>query len=437
MTPAVAADVVRDNAIALMRQQSAYGGWDEKVTPSLVRKTFRAAQPQLFLDFISAAFPTLYYHNRFRSGDGAGFAEFIIMNYGQDSFMDSAICCLTSVYLAQLTKDPALVRSSRQMYSKSLGEVIRAISNPEQAKSDNMLCTSIILSVFEMYAKTTPDAWVVHSDGAKRLMINRGPEAHESGLGRFCWYAFRGFFIATAVHEGKACFLDQEEWQSYAAKVRAEDCQKPGEWSAYAEISDLAYMEIAKCPRYIKETRDLLASPTDPDPNAISDILRRIRDTSTLLHTLIAELRSCITAHNERQQGIVQRPGSFVGPVPAAFPDTGPSLLLSGAANMQETLQQLSDRLNDRLRFTLIEEQSPGSVDSPSDSSTYSTSSSQTSSRSLPLPFRIHSELEHGPEKGSDTHDPRAGIWLDRVASSMGVLNARVLPSEPAENSSS
>lgn len=175
-----------------MRRQSAYGTWDEKVTLSLVRKSFRAAQPQLFVDFISAAFPTLYYHNRFRSGDGAGFPEYIIMNYGQDSFMDSAICCLTSVYLAKLTKNQALVKSSRQMYSKSLGEVVKAISKPSQAKSDNMLCTVIILSVFEMFAKTTPHAWVTHSDGAKRLMISRGPEAHESGLGRFCWYAFRG-----------------------------------------------------------------------------------------------------------------------------------------------------------------------------------------------------------------------------------------------------
>ncbi|CAG8931173.1 unnamed protein product [Penicillium salamii] len=426
---AIAADVVRENAIALMRQQSMYGGWDEKVTPSLVRKSFRAAQPQLFLDFISAAFPTLYYHNRFRSGDGAGFAEYIIMNYGQDSFMDSAICCLTSVYLAHLTKDQALARSSRQMYSKSLGEVIRAIAKPEQAKSDNMLCTSIILSVFEMYAKTTPDAWVIHSDGAKRLMISRGPEAHESGLGRFCWYAFRGFFIATAVHEGKACFLDEEEWQSYAAKVRAEDCQKPGEWSAYAEISDLAYMEIAKCPRYIKETRDLLASSTDPDPNAVLDIMRRIRDTSTLLYTLMGELRSCITAHNERQQGIIQRPGSFVGPIPPMFPDTGPSLLLSGAASMQETLQQLSERLEDRLRFSPVEASSPGSVDSPSDSGSSCTSSSM-SSKSVPLPFRIHSVLENGPAKTADPHDPRAVIWLDRVASSMGVLGTRVLPGE-------
>jgi hypothetical protein len=238
------------------------------------------------------------------------------------------------------------------------------------------------------------------------------------------------FLIATAVHEGKACFLDQEEWQSYAAKIRTEDSQKPGEWSAYAECSDLAYMEIAKCPRYISETRDLLAIPTDPDPNIVSDLLHRIQNTSRLLQSLIDELQSCLSAHNERQQGIIQRPGSFVGPVPETFPDTGPSLLLSGAGNMLETLQQLSNRLEDRLRFSLVETQSPEFLDTPSDSSSYSTSPPPPSSRSYSLPFRIHSELEQGPAKTLDPHDPRAVIWLDRIASSMGVLGAKVLPSE-------
>lgn len=173
----------------------------------------------------------------------------------------------------------------------------------------------------------------------------------------------------------------------------------------------------------------MLASSTDPDPNAVLDVMCRIRDTSTLLYTLMSELRSCITAHNERQQGIIQRPGSFVGPVPPMFPDTAPSLLLSGAASMQETLQQLSERLEDRLRFNTVEASSPGSVDSPSDSGSSCTSSSM-SAKSVPLPFRIHSVLENGPAKSADPHDPRAVIWLDRVASSMGVLDTRVLPGE-------
>ncbi|KAJ6139067.1 hypothetical protein N7471_005553 [Penicillium samsonianum] len=427
-----AADVVRGNAIALMRRHSSLGGWDEKVSPSLVRKSFRAAQPQLFLDFISTSFPTLYYHNRFRSGDAPGFAEYIVMNFGTDAYLDSAVCCLSSVYLAHLTQDKALFKASRQMYSKSLSEVIRAIPKADHAKSDNMLCTSIILSVFEMYAQTTPDAWVVHSDGAKRLMISRGPEAHDSGFGRYCWIAFRGFFIATAVYEGKPCFLDQEEWQSYATKVRTEDCQKPGEWSAYGEISDLAFMEIAKCPRYISETQDLLSVPAEPDSTSITNLIGRINDTSRRLRSLASELRSCISAHSQRQQGIIQRPGSFVGPVPEIFPDTGPSLLLNGAENMLEILQQLSDRLGDRLRFNLIEENSPEStvVTPPGGDSEYSISPNSATSKSSVLPFRIHSELGQGPSKTSDPHDPRAVIWLDRIASSMGVLGAKVLPGD-------
>lgn len=432
--PSATAEIVRGNAIALMRRQSSLGGWDEQL---LARKSFRAAQPQLFLDFISTSFPTFYFHNLFRSGDTPGFAENLVMNYGQDAYLDSAVCCLSSVYLAHLTQDKALLKISRQMYSQSLREVMRAIPKADHANSDNMLCTSIVLSVFEMFAQTAPDAWVVHSEGAKRLMISRGPAAHESGFGRYCWIAFRGFFIATAVYQGEPCFVDQEEWQSYATKVRTEDCQKPGEWSAYGEVSDLIFMEIAKCPRYISETRDLLSVPYEADSTSIANLITRISDTSQRLRSLAADLRSCISAHSERQQGIVQRPGSFVGPVAESFPDTAPSLLLNGAENMLETLEQLSDRLGDRLCFSSVEVYSPESsvVTPPSSGSEYSISPYSATSRSFALPFRIHSELGQGLSKSSDSHDHRAVSWLDRIASSMGVLGAKVLPGDDPSTS--
>ncbi|KAJ5550557.1 hypothetical protein N7535_001500 [Penicillium sp. DV-2018c] len=434
--PSMAANVVRGNALALMHRHPVSGHWDERLSPSLVRKSLRAAQPQLFLDFISTSFPTLYYHNRFRSGGAPGFAEHIVMNFGQEAYLDSAVCCLGSLYLAHLTNDQALYKASRQMYSQSLREVIRAISKVEHAKSDGMLCTAIILSVFEMYAQTTPDAWVVHSDGAKRLMISRGPEAHESGFGRYCWIAFRGFLIATAVYTGNPCFLDEEGWQALARKILAEDCQKPGEWSAYAEISDLVFMEIAKCPRYISDIRDLLSVHAEPDSHAVMTLLGRIDSTFRRLHSLAVELRSCITAHSERQQGIVQRPGSFVGPVPETFPDTGPSLLLSGAESMLEALQQLSGRLHGQLRATSIGGLSseshidvlPGTGGRTGSEITISPSSAVT--ENLSIPFRIHSELARASKWPSDTCHPRAVNWLDRVASSMGVIGARVLPAD-------
>ncbi|KAJ5168839.1 uncharacterized protein N7482_004433 [Penicillium canariense] len=415
-----AAVVVRDNAIALMRRHSSTVTLDESVSPSL---------PQLFLDFISASFPTLYFHNAFRAGSDPGFTEYIVLNFGQNAFLDAAICCLSSVYLAHLTQDPALLRTSRRMYGISLGEVVRALSKNDQALSDNMVCTTMMLSVYEMYAQTSPDAWVVHSDAVRRLMESRGPALHESGFGRSCWIAFRGFHLATAVYQGKPCFLDQEEWQQYALRIMAEDAQKPGEWSAYAFISDKVFMEIAKCPRYISEARDILSGQVDAKRDISEGLMHRIHETSSKLQTLSTELRFCIAAHGQRQQGIIRRPGTFVGPVPEIFPETGPSLLFRGAEDIQETLRQLCERLEDQLRCRVIEDLSPESVAGtpPSEGSEGSPSPPSTSSKTSPLPLRIYSELGRGPSQTSDRNDPRAVIWLDRVASSMGMLGTRII----------
>ncbi|OQD83598.1 hypothetical protein PENANT_c016G03507 [Penicillium antarcticum] len=420
--------VPHSNGCALCRERriKSAGGFDEALSSSLVRQQFRGAQPQLFLSFISHSFPTLYYHNRFRSGDGLGFAEHLVLNYGTDAYLDSSVCCLSSIYLSRLTNDQTLLKASRQLYSNSLRAVIKALSKPEHVMSDNMLCTTIILSVFEMYAQTTPDAWVVHSDAVRRLMIKRTAAAFESGFGRFCFIAFRGFLILLALYEGKPCFLDEKEWQNYTIKMMTEDRTKPGEWSAYTDLVDLVHMETAKCPRYISETRNLLAG-TDLDHTKVHGLIDRIQDTSQRLESLISDLRSCISAHNERQQGIIQGPNKpFIGPVPEVFPDTGPSLLLTGAENMLQTIQRLANRLEDRLRVRVIEDAlSPESINSPpSESSTYSTSPSTASSKSFSLPFRVQSELGNGPKAG---HDPRGTMFLDRVASSMGVLGAKVV----------
>ncbi|KAJ6160869.1 hypothetical protein N7470_004265 [Penicillium chermesinum] len=293
---------VRNNAIALMRRHSASVSLDESVSPSLVRQSMRSAQPQLFLDFISASFPTLYFHNRFRAGNEPGFAEFIIMNFGQDAYLDSAICCLSSVYLAHLTQDPALFRTSRRMYGIALSEMIRALPKGEHASSDNMLCTSMMLSVYEMYAQTSPDAWVVHSEAVKRLMSNRGTKGHKTGFGR-----------------PSLASLTRQTGNPDASETMTEDAKKPGEWAAYTIISDKTFMEITKCPRYISETRDILSGKTPLVPSKVEQLIQRMEETAQRLHFLAAELRFCITAHTQREQGITRRPGTFAAPFLRSF----------------------------------------------------------------------------------------------------------------------
>jgi hypothetical protein len=431
-----ASGAVPANALVLARKRGAATSIDESVSPSLVRKTFGARQPQLFMDFIKTAFPTLYFHNRFRSGSDLAFPEYIMANFGTRPYQDSAVSCLSTVYLAHLTKDPSLARTSRHLYAKALREVIRALDT-DDAVSDDMVSTIMMLSVFEMYAQTSKDAWTQHANAVKQLMLRRGVKAHESGFGRSCYIAFRGFLIATAIFEGKPCFLDEEEWQDFAMRVQEEDSRKPGEWSVFVEISELVFMELSKCPRYLSEALAITSSSVFED---VVSLVERIRGTREKLQVLTDQLELSIAAHSQREQGISFRPGSFIGPVPEVFPDTSPSLLLRGARGAVTALDQLLERLRNyappsiRLEPPRLEEAlSP----TPSADSTSETLSQESSPRTISsigsprptfsLPFRVVSDLGRGPSRTTDKSDPQAVTWLDRIASSMGMIGAEIV----------
>jgi len=295
----------------------------------------------------------------------------------------------------------------------------------------------MMLSVFEMYAQTSKDAWTQHANAVKQLMLRRGVQAHESGFGRSCYIAFRGFLIATAVFEGKPCFLDEEEWQDFAMRVQMEDSQKPGEWSVFVEISELVFVELSKCPRYLSEASAITVSSSTEE---MMSLVERIYGTRKKLLDLTDELKLSIAAHSQRKQGISFRPGSFIGPVPQVFPETSPSLLLQGASSAVVALDQLLERLKNyapasiRLEPPRLEEAfSP----TPSADSTSETLSQDSSPRTISsigsprptfsLPFRVVSDLGRGPSRTTDKEDPRAVTWLDRIASSMGMIGAEIV----------
>ena len=71
-----------------------------------------------------------------------------------------------------------------------------------------------------------------------------------------------------------------------------------------------------------------------------------VRSTYDILRAQSEELRTSLAAHSQWKQGIVVRPEKFIGPVPKTFPDTNASLLLVGATNAADALQQLLERLS-------------------------------------------------------------------------------------------
>ncbi|KAJ5243782.1 hypothetical protein N7489_003878 [Penicillium chrysogenum] len=379
---------------------------DERVHPALVHQSFISQQPQVFKEFICAAFPTMFFHNEFRFGNGFNFADCVVKHFGSKQYHDASVSCLSAEYLGHLTGDPRLHQFGRQEYSKALGAIRRAL-NSDEALSDSLLLAVILLSIYEMNTRTTRDAWVYHSRAVKQLLLRRRTTFCLSGVGRVCHFAYRPFLIAAALYEGEPCFLADDNWQDLAAFLRMEDSQKQSEWAFYINVYETIFMELVKCPGYIKEAREIV-SVTSPKARLLA---QRICIAGDRLRTLSDELRSLLASHNQRKEGIIFR--SFVGPQPNAFPETSPSLLLRAAVTATSILEELFIRLT---------------------TPAYAKGESPSSSRGAPqsvgvsgaggplLDFRFTFEL--GGRTGKD--NPCHFTWLDRVAGSMGLLGAEI-----------
>ncbi|CRG91269.1 hypothetical protein PISL3812_08317 [Talaromyces islandicus] len=421
---------------------------DESINPSLVQKTFMNQQPQIFKDFICTTFPTMYFHNKFRFTNSSTFPDYAGQHFGSNPYHDAAICCLNAVYLVYVTKDTTLYQVSREKYACALREVKRNL-NSDDALSDSMLCTVMLLSIYEIWAQTTSDSWIQHARAVQRLLFCRGVTGHLSGFGRACYFAFRPFLIACALYEGKPCFLDEYEWQQFALTIRMEDSQKPGEWSIFAEISERIFMELVSCPRYISDAQrvDHLSSCE------VLTLILRIYNTCDKLRQFVDELQSLLAAHNQLKAGIICQAYSFTGPIPKDFPQSSASLILCGATR---AISILEDVLNSIIKRTRVEVEliapmlfassnydtlSHGRISeiiarskkaASSGSSSFSTPSSSTSSGG----FHFISDISRCASiEMHDITDSDSVTWLDRIAGSMGFLGAEIVSDADPSNS--
>ncbi|GIJ99117.1 hypothetical protein Aspvir_001243 [Aspergillus viridinutans] len=420
---AAAAAAVRNNALAMMRQTHSEdsSSYSQAQAHLQHQMQLQMQQPHLFASYLHSAFPTLYTSNLFRAHNRPDFLAHVAASYasGAAPYLAATLACLTSIYTAQFSPDPAQhTRRSRQLYAHALTHVVAALHSPA-ALSAPLLATIMMLAVYEMYARTSPDAFVVHVDGVRRIMLARGPaeadpdtdtddspddqpasassEGEGPGFARGCYIAFRGFLVATAIYEGRACFLDEEPWLRFAGRIRAEDVRKAGrgEHARVVDVCERIWMEVVRCPRYFAEAlpEDLLedrpegsGSPGenpgwevegDVDEGLVARV-RATRGRLVRLVRLVRELRGVLGGVDSQEE-------------------TGPGLLLRGAEDMVSALQSL-------LVWLRV---------------------GRGRGRGRGRGFRVESEFQRGVSSASSEALPVT--WLDRVASSMGVIGLRII----------
>lgn len=406
---------MRNNALAMMRQtrsDDSSHSHSQMQMQMQMQMQLQLQQPHLFASFLHSAFPTLYTSNLFRAHNRPDFLAHITSSYASGSapYLAATLACLTSIYTAQFSPDKAQhTRRSRQLYAHALTHVVAALHSPA-ALSAPLLATIMMLAVYEMYARTSPDAFVVHVDGVRRIMLARGPGLHfafadehtptntnstpneqlqaspsgeGAGFARGCYIAFRGFLVASAIYERRACFLDEDGWLRLAGRIRAEDVRKAeadsGRHAAVVDVCERIWMEVVRCPRYFAEALPEAVPEGGPEGEGEGEeveegLVARVRGTRARLVQLVRELKSALGVSGGQET------------------DTGPGLLLQGAEDMVAALQSL-------LVWLRVGRGRGG--------------------------FRVVSDFQRGVSSASSEALPVT--WLDRMASSMGVIGLRII----------
>lgn len=136
------------------------------------------------------------------------------LQLGRKVHLDSAMCSFTMHLLGKVTGDKRLVGESRSLYGRSLVALQKALNHPTEWKSQETLCATMILCLFELFAGTKDaESWMKHAAGVSWLIQQRGPGVYTHPIDRAILLSFRPIIIMNALFSGVDCFLAQKKWE--------------------------------------------------------------------------------------------------------------------------------------------------------------------------------------------------------------------------------
>ncbi|EAU38088.1 predicted protein [Aspergillus terreus NIH2624] len=304
---------------------------DEVLAPNLAYEALSMQTKESFQGWLMYYFPRVYFS--FKSRVDVDWMDFL-RDIPPAQFPQAlmwAIRALITFQMGTLQGNEMAIYSARHMYGRGLCH-LRALLQTPAALSDECLASCILLGGYEILDGSSERSWISHTHGIRYIMSARGAAAHKSGIGRTLMLSFRPFLISEAFVMGEHCFLGDAEWTSLSNHALEGDGKK-GKKSALGKILDNAFDEFAKCPGYYAVTRNILASPTDPDNAVMDPLLSDIAHAKERLRQLRAQL--------DIDQSMRDL-DSFSGSVPATYVDSTAQLISDGINSILALLGQLS-----------------------------------------------------------------------------------------------
>jgi hypothetical protein len=139
----------------------------------------------------------------------------------EGGYLRVALQACAFVGLGWIRDDFALVQHGAGLYTQALRRINEALQDPVEALSDAALGCCRVLSLFEMYRrssslpfsdKTQIYDWQSHVDGSCRLIEMRGFQRHTSGHGLALYDGVRMTAVISALTRRKPNIVTKSEW---------------------------------------------------------------------------------------------------------------------------------------------------------------------------------------------------------------------------------
>jgi hypothetical protein len=143
--------------------------------------------------------------------------------------LDRSLLALCTARVGRIHNDDALIQRSRDLYTRGLGELQKALYDPELMYNDQTLGACMALALYEVLECPggTKYAYASHRSGCAKLIQLRGAGAHASGLGHQMFVFFRLQTILSALEYHQPTYLSGESWRKlpwkYNPKTRFDE----------------------------------------------------------------------------------------------------------------------------------------------------------------------------------------------------------------------
>ncbi|KAJ5494858.1 hypothetical protein N7463_010945 [Penicillium fimorum] len=337
-------------------------------------------------------------------------------NQSAANALEWAFRSLGVLQLGRVDGNQRHILASQEMYSRALGQLVKAIKNPATVGKNETLGAAVLLGVYELMNATEENSWLLHASGISHLLRLRGAKRHASGYGRTLLLSFRGLLVYEAFTRGEACFLENEEWRS-ALSLTLKDEEQRGTSCGLGQLTDYAFNEIARCPGFLAKTKALVASPrtTNAERDNLMDAINISRE---ILRDVEVQIMAGIKANHEGNKKVSQ---AFFGLIPLSAKDASVNYTLEGVQSAIALLRQLSVLLvSDRGRQETV---TPWLKLGPCNNDQKVIKDTSEIAQLSQKSTRIHPT---GPQQRGN---PK--IWHDRIAMTMGMPDNGLLnPSE-------